>query len=100
MQAQAYLTDVEIEKIAAELTYMHALNGDLERAEESGKLCRNFLKEDTATAKRILAAYSSAFGKTEAVAPLLAQANGCLQNERILGVKRFEELLISRIQSV
>ena len=97
VQAQAYLTDVEIEKIAAELTYMHALNGDLERAEESGKLCRNFLKEDTATAKRILAAYSSAFGKTEAVAPLLAQANECLQNERILGVKRFEELLISRI---
>ncbi|MBQ8406146.1 MAG: hypothetical protein IJX09_05790 [Clostridia bacterium] len=100
VQAQAYLTEIEIEKIAAELTYMHALNDDLERAEESGKLCRNFLKEDTATAKRILAAYSAAFGKAEAVAPLLAQANECLKQERILGVKRFEEVLISRIQAV
>ena len=100
VQAQAYLTDIEVEKIAAELTYMHSLNGDLERAEESGKICRGFLKEDTATAKRILAAYSAAFGKTEAVVPLLAQANEILKKERILGVKRFEEILISRIQSV
>ena len=100
VQAQAYLTDIEVEKIAAELTYMHALNGDLERAEESGKLCRTFLKTETPTAKRILAAYSAAFGKTDAVAPLLAQANATLQTEHILGVRRFEELLLSRIQSV
>ena len=100
VQAQPYLTDVEVEKIAAELTYMHALNGDLERAEDSGKLCRSFLKEDTATAKRVLAAYSAAFGKTEAVEPLREQANECLKRERILGVKRFEEILLSRIQSV
>lgn len=100
VQAQAYLTEIEVQKIAAELTYMHALNGDLERAEESGKLCREFLQEETPASKRILAAYSAAFGKTDAVEPLLAQAKSLLEKERILGVKRFEEILISRIQTV
>lgn len=100
VQIQAYMSEIEIEKIAAELTYMHSLNGDLERAEESGKLCREFLKGETPTAKRILAAYSSAFGKTEAVAPLIEQANAAMDKEYILGVRRFEKILISRIQSV
>ena len=100
VQAQAYLSDIDVAKIAAELTYMHALNGDLERAEESGKLCREFLKENTATAKRILAAYSSAFGKQEAVASLIEQAKAVLDREQMLGVRRFEEILLSRIQSV
>ena len=74
VQVQEYLTIEEIEKVAAELTYMHALNGDYERAEESGKLCQNYLKENNPTAKRILAAYSAAFGKTDAARILIAQA--------------------------
>jgi hypothetical protein len=100
VQAQTYLTEIEVQKIAAELTYMHALNGDLERAEESGKLCRAYLQEETPAAKRILAAYSAAFGKNEAVEPLIQQAKSSLEKERIAGVKRFEEILISRIKAV
>ncbi|MBR2441511.1 MAG: hypothetical protein IKB20_00350 [Clostridia bacterium] len=97
-QAQAYLTDSEVEKIAAELTYMHALRGDLESAEESGKLCRGFLTEDTATAKRVLLAYSKLVGKTEAIEPLLQQAKDCLQWE-IAGVAKAEGILLSRIEN-
>ena len=100
VQTQAYLSDVEVEKIAAELTYMHALNGDLESAAESGKLCRDFLKSNDVSAKRILAAYSAAFGKTEAVSPLIEQAKTAMEKESILGVRRFEEILLSRIQEV
>lgn len=99
-QAQAYLSDSELEKVAAELVYMHALNGDTERAEESGKLCWGYLQGDTATAKRILAAYSVACGKTEAVQPLLIQAETALDDERIAGVRKFEKILLSRIQMV
>ena len=98
--AQAYLTEKEVEKIAAELTYMHALNGDYERAEESGKLCQNYLKENNPTAKRILAAYSAAFGKTDAARVLIAQAQELMGNERMLGARRFEEKLLSRISLV
>ena len=100
VQAQEYLTVEEIEKVAAELTYMHALNGDYERAEESGKLCQNYLKESNPTAKRILAAYSAAFGKTDAAQVLIAQAQEVMKNERMLGVRRFEEKLLSRIYLV
>ena len=96
-QAQEYLPDAEAEKLAAELTYLHSLRGDLESAEESGKLCREYLKSDEAAAKRVLAAYSKAFGKTEAIEPLKAQAQACLEKERIEGLRKFEEILLSRI---
>ncbi len=97
-QAQAYLTDSEVEKIAAELTYMHALRGDLESAEECGKLCKNYLTEDTVTAKRVLLAYSKLAGKTEAIAPLLQQAEACLVWE-IAGLAKAEKILLSRIEN-
>ena len=100
IQTQEYLNADEMEKIAAELTYMHALNGDFERAEEGGKLCQNYLKGNTPAAKRILAAYSAAFGKTEAAQVLIAQAKSVLKNERMLGMRRFEEKLVARITLV
>ncbi len=96
-QSQAYLADEELEKVAAELTYMHALNGDLEGAEESGKLCRDFLQKELVTAKRVLAAFSSAFGKTDAAEALKAQAIELLETEMLAGVRKFEEKLLSRI---
>ncbi len=96
---QAYLSDKELEKVAAELVYMHSLRGDIERAEESGKLCKAFLSGNSATAKRILAAYSQAAGKTEAVEPLKAQGREALSCEWIAGVRKFEEGLLSRIKS-
>ena len=96
-QAQAYLPEHEVEKLAAELTYMHALRGDFESAEASGKLCRAYLQSDEAAAKRTLLAFSKAFGKEESIAPLKEQLAECLENERIAGVKKFEELLCSRI---
>lgn len=96
--SQAYLPDAEVEKLAAELTYMHALRGDLESAEESGKLCKEYLQSETASAKRILLAYAKAAGKTEALAPLKEQAEKCLESEKIAGVRKFEEILLSRIE--
>jgi len=96
-QSQAYLPDEELEKVAAELTYMHALNGDLESAEESGKLCREFLQKELVMSKRVLAAFSAAFGKADAAEALKAQAEELLTTERLVGVRKFEELLLSRI---
>ena len=96
-QAQEYLPDFEVEKLAAELTYLHSLRGDLERAEESGKLCREYLQSNETAAKRVLAAYSKAFGKTDAIELLKAPAQACLEQERIKGVRKFEEILLARI---
>ncbi len=97
--AQAYLPDSEIEKLAGELVYLHSLRGDIESAEESGKLCQSYLAGNSVSAKRILAAFSLAAGKTEAVEPLKAQAAVALQAERIIGVKKLEEKLLERIKS-
>lgn len=99
VQAQEYLSEAEAQRIAAELTYMHSLNGDIERAEESSKLSRAFLAGESVTAKRVLATFSVAAGKTEAVGVLLAQAEKALREERIAGVRKFEEILLSRIKS-
>ena len=98
--SQAYLSEREVVQLAAELTYLHSVCGNIQSAEENGLLCREFLKEDTATAKRILMAYSKAVGKTEAIEPLAAQAERALKKERVVGVRKFEEILIARIRSV
>ena len=94
---QPYLSETEIKKIAAELTYMHSLNKDLERIAETSKICREVLLENTASAKRILAAYSYAIDKPEAVPTFKAQAEECLQKEKIKGLAKFERILLSRI---
>ncbi len=97
--SQEYLPDSEAEKLAGELVYMHALRGDLESAETCGKLCKEYLAGDSVSAKRILAAYSFAAGKAEAVEPLKEQAAIALNYERIAGVRKFEEKLLERIKS-
>jgi hypothetical protein len=96
-QLQMYLPDQEVIKIAAELTYLHSLNKDLDAAEETSKVCRDFLATDSAVAKRVLAAYSYAAGKIEAVPVLKAQAEESLARERIKGLAKFERILLSRI---
>lgn len=96
-QLQGYLSDEEVENVAAELVYLHSIRGELDLAEESSKLCRNLLMQDTLTAKRILLAFSLASGTTDAIEPLQRQAKKAAKTERILGVRKFEEKLISRI---
>lgn len=98
--SQAYLSDEELEKIAAELTYMHALNGDIERAEESAKLCMDYLQSEQASAKRILVTYAATVGQKDGVKTLIEQAKCALEKEWIAGNKKFEEKLISRIAGV
>lgn len=95
--SQEYLPADIVMKIAAELVYMHAVNGDLERAEDCGKCCREYLQSDTYIAKRALAAYSLAAGKTEAVLPLKEQALTLLDKEKIQGVAKAERILLDRL---
>lgn len=96
---QEYLTDEQMQRACAELVFMHALNGDLERAEECAKPCKAFLSGQTATAKRVLATFTKAFDETEK-AQILAQSGlELLENEWIAGERAWEEKLLSRLQS-
>ncbi len=96
-QASEYLTQAETEKIAAEFVYMHALNGDTERAEACVKGCTEYLQEETLAAKRILAAVSLLGGKMEAVELLKEQAKPLLEKEKIVGNRKFEENLLAKL---
>ena len=98
--AQAYLQSEEREKLAAELTYIYTLQNDRENAEESGKYARGFLQGDSATAKRVLLAFTLAFGgeeRKETVETLKKQAEIAIANERIKGVALLEQELVSRL---
>lgn len=97
-QCEAYLSGYERERLASELTYMHAINGDFESANACAKLCEGYLTGETASAKRVLATVSWCAGKTEEAKVLMEQARTALQQEEILGEKYFEEELLSRLE--
>ena len=96
-QAQAYLADEEVEKLAAELVYMHSLNGDKVRADECGKLCEEYLRSECVSTKRALAAYCKAFGGEDRVLPLKEQAYGLLEKENCKGLAAWEKKLLEKI---
>ncbi|MBR2023873.1 MAG: hypothetical protein IJ996_05110 [Clostridia bacterium] len=96
---QEYLTDEQMQRVCAELVFMHALNGDLERAEECAKPCKAFLSAETATAKRVLATFTFAFGEKDKAQTLKETGLALLQDEWIAGERLWEEKLLSRLQS-
>lgn len=95
--AETCLSGEETEKIAAELAYMHALQGDVTRAENCANVCTRFLAEENGTAYRVLAAIALAKGEREEAAAYVAQAKQALQKEFVRGNAKFEEILLSRL---
>lgn len=98
-QAEPYLSDGEVQKLIGELTYMHALGGNIELAEKSAKLCEEYLKQDKVEAKRILAAYAKAVDNAEGVEVLLKQARECMSKEYVKGIRKAEEILCARLEA-
>jgi hypothetical protein len=99
-QAEGYLTESEYEMLAAEYVYMHALNGDFEKANKCAEACKNFLSGETPAAKRILATCSYLRGEELACKALIEQAKLAFAEELIEGNKKFEEMLLSRLEGV
>lgn len=95
--AQEYLPDAELQKLAAECVYTYSILGDYENAEESGKIAKPYLEGETATAKRVLLAFTAAFGDKDKAKVLWSQAQDALKREEIKGVEKFERTLLSRI---
>ena len=95
--SQEYLPYEQVMQVAVELTYMHAINGDLLNAEASAKLCKESLQEDTARAKRALLAYALATGNQEGGSVLKEQAALAAEREYPLGVAKSEKILLARL---
>lgn len=96
--ASSYLSEEEFSQTAAELVYMHSLVGDKARAEESGKLAERYLREETPSASRILAAYAAFCGDGEKAKILKERAERLLSEEPCEGLRRFEKILLERIR--
>ena len=96
-QAEEYLTEEEYQTLAAEYVYMHALSGDFEKANKCAEASKNFLSGEAPTAKRILATCSYLRGEENACRALIEQAKIVLEEELIKGNKKFEEILLSRL---
>ncbi len=94
---QEYLSDAETERMIAELTYMHALNGDYERASECGKLCERYLSGADLSAKRVLCTYTYAFGDKEKALQLRNLALEEVREEWISGHAKSEKKLLLRM---
>jgi hypothetical protein len=95
---QDYLTDEELAKVGAELVYLHSLQGNIEAAEESSKFCKDYLKEENVTSKRVLATFSVACGKIDAAEIFIDQAEALLKKEQIIGIAKFERILLNRVK--
>lgn len=96
-ELQPYLTEEETSVVCAELLFLHSLNGDRESAEACGKYCKDFLKTETVTAKRVLATFTFAFGDKEKAGLLKEDGLRLLQGERIEGERLWEQKLLARI---
>ena len=99
VNVQAYIPNVEMNKLATELVYMHSITDNAELAQESSKFCEEYLKGETVAAKRALAAFTALNRDREAVAILLKQARQILEKEEIQGMKKSEEILLSRLEN-
>ncbi len=98
-QAEEYFTPSERERFAVELTYLHALNGDFEKANESSKYCEGFLRTQTSTAKRVLATVALCAGRVEDAEVLKESGIALLSEIEFYGERKLEESLLSRINT-
>ncbi len=96
-QSEEYLTDFERQKLAAELTYMHALGEDFDSANKSAKFCEKFLKSQELSAKRILATIAFKAGKIDEAKTLKEEALSLLNGEDVVGERLLEEKLVKRL---
>ena len=100
IDAQTYLPLPALIKVAAEQVYFYSLCKDKPTADEASASCSQFLRENTATSRRILATFAQAFGREEQASALVEIGKELAKTERIKGVGRFEEILLSRVKGV
>lgn len=95
-QLQPYLTQSQLQSVAAELVYMHSITGDLVSAEQNMEIASEVLEKETATAKRILSAYFFEKGDEEQGEALRVCGLALCEKESLKGVALLEEKLLKR----
>ena len=95
--AAEYLTDEEVLALERNLAYLCLVGGNDAVLKEAVKNDEEYWKSDLVSIKRTLALYMQKCGEPERAALLIEQAKALNEKERILGLKKHEEILLSRI---
>ena len=93
-ELQDYLGQEELLSVAAELVYMHSQTRDLESTQLNWEICKDYLSRETATSKRISAAYHFACGDMEQGEVLRLEGLRLCEQERVKGLALFEKTLL------
>lgn len=96
--AGEYLSEQEILSLERNLAYLCLVGGNDEVLKTAAKNSEEYWQSDDVAVKRTLALYMQKCGETERAQALIAQANVLLEKESILGLRRHEALLLSRIK--
>lgn len=96
--AGEYLSGTEIYTLERNLAYLCLVGGNDAVLKEAVKNGEEYWKSDEYAIKRTLALYMQKCGETERADLLLAQARELLEKEQIAGLKKHEEILLSRIK--
>lgn len=92
-----YLYPRQIAGVAAELGYMHLLNGDTARSEACEAVLSDEEKEKSAAFCRLRALRCAAEGDASGTENWKKCAEDCLRLERVKGMQKSERILLSRI---
>ncbi len=95
--AGEYLFEQEILTLERNLAYLCLVGGNDEVLKTAVKNSEEYWRSDDVAVKRTLAVYMQKCGETERAQALIAQAKDLLAKESIVGLRRHEELLLSRI---
>lgn len=93
-----YLTEKEVLVLERNLAYLCLVGGNDEVLKRAAKNDEVYWASDDYAIKRTLALYMQKCGEAERADLLMEQAKTLLLNEEIAGVKKHEEMLLSRIK--
>ncbi len=96
--AGEYLSEREVLALERNLAYLCLLGGNDEVLKTAVKNAEEYWQSEDVAIKRTLALYMQKCGEAERAALLIEQAEALLQEEPILGIKKHEMLLLSRIK--
>ena len=97
-EAGEYLSEEEILRLEKNLAYICLLGENDEVLKKAVKANEEYWKSDDVSMKRTLALYMSKCGEKECAELLISQARKLLESYEIDGLRKHEELLLSRIK--
>ena len=97
-EAGDYLSEEEILRLEKNLAYLCLLGGNDEVLKTAAKNDEEYWKSDDVAIKRTLALYMQKCGEAERASLLVQQAEALIEKQPIAGLRKHEQLLLSRIK--